>query len=498
MKKSSNQYPHTYIFDTIVTKQYYKKLVIPICLFIFGLFLLCVQTFAQQNGKHCSCALLLQETVQKVSTIYAGFDDKVTNQTRPGYHQLVNRLQKQAALPNTERGCYEIIKRYTDWFKDGHVGVWYGIQSSASSVRTMPLNEVSRILKAKHDSIEGIWSTADQTQQYAIIKDPTQFNQFIAVTIKSSDSAWKPGMVKTEFYSYEPRDKFYRGMYYQTNFNGVLNGFTLHHNRLDHWFGPSWYLDDAIDANNETPPEDLKTVKYKVLNNDFVYLKLGKFMQGDVNEFDSIVSVNRQVIYGSKNLIIDLRGNPGGDANSSQEMIQLIYTNPIIYPAWQYRSSPEIIKAKKAEIDGLSKNDPYHRLKSQQILLQRLQQHQGQLVSSGDSIVRTVDSIARYPERVAFLVDHGSGSSAEFFTFEGKQSKKVTIFGTNTAGVMDYGEAQSLNLSCGQYIINIPWGRNGWIERFGFRVDNIGFKPDVPIPSTEQDWVQFVMKYWSR
>jgi hypothetical protein len=37
--------------------------------------------------------------------------------------------------------------------------------------------------------------------------------------------------------------------------------------------------------------------------------------------------------------------------------------------------------------------------------------------------------------------------------------------------------------------------RNGWIELFGFHIDNIVFKPDVPIPQTEEDWVQFVLKY---
>lgn len=491
-------YTEVYIEDTSGYKRCYKKSIMRTTLFIFGLFFMNVQTFAQQNGNPCPCSLLLGEAIQKVSTIYAGFDDKVTVQTRPAYNQMVSRLRKQVADITSERGCYEIIKQYADWFKDGHVSVWYGVQSSASELPTVPLDKARRLLKPNQNSIEGMWATADQTHQYAIIKDPSHLNKFIAVTIKSSDSAWKPGMVKAEFYGYDVRNQFYRGMYYQTNFNGMLNGFTLHHNRLDHWYGPSWYRKDAIDASKEAQPENVKSVQFKVLNKDFVYLKLGRFMQGEVNEFDSIVRANRPVIYGSKNLIIDLRGNPGGDASSSQEMIQLIYTNPIIYPAWQYRSSPELIKVKKAGIDRLLNNDPYNRLKSQQVLLQRLEEHPGGLVSSGDSIVRTVDSVSRYPERVAFLIDGGSGSSAEFFTFEGKQSKKVTLFGANTAGVMDYGEAQSLNLPCGQYIIGIPWGRNGWIKRFGFRVDNVGFNPDVRIPATERDWVQFVMKYWSR
>jgi len=277
----------------------------------------------------------------------------------------------------------------------------------------------------------------------------------------------------------------------------VLNGFTLKNNKLDHWFGPSWYRFDGLDAYEEAKAGNLENVQFKVLNNDFIYLKLGRFNQEDVDKLDSLLRANRAVIQKTKNLILDLRGNPGGNSNASQEMIQLIYTHPIIYPAWQYRSSPELIEAKKREVAELLKNDPYNRLKAQQLLLNRLLQHPGQLVSGGDSIVRTVDSISIYPKRIAFLVDERAGSSAEFFVFEGKQSKKVTLFGGNTAGVMDYGNAQNLNLSCGQYIITIPWGRNGWIERFGFRVDNIGFTPDVLIPPREADWVYFVMKHWS-
>jgi len=469
-----------------------------IALFFCGLILLNTQVLAQVEQKACNCSVLLQESVQKVSTIYAGFEDKVTPQTRPQYNQLVNRLQKQALNTKDERMCYEIIKQYTDWFKDGHVGVWFGIQSSPSALRKISMKEVSRILSIAKDSLEGAWSTADKKHRYAIIEDPLGINKFIAVTLKSTDSAWQPGMVKAEFYGYDLRHRFYRGMYYQTNFSGVLNGFTLHHNRLDHWFGPSMYRDNDLNVQQEVQTSNLENVQFKVLNKDFIYLKLGKFNQEDVDKLDSLIRANQVVIHKTKNLILDLRGNPGGSSNASQEMIQLIYTNPIIYPAWQYRSSPELIEAKKKEIAELSKNDPYNRLKGQQLLLNRLLDRPGQLVSGGDSIVRTVDSISTYPERVAFLIDKGSGSSAEFFTFEGKQSKKVTLFGANTAGVMDYGEAQDLNLSCGQYLITVPWGRNGWIERFGFRIDNIGFAPDVPILSGEPDWVQFVVIYWSK
>jgi hypothetical protein len=40
-----------------------------------------------------------------------------------------------------------------------------------------------------------------------------------------------------------------------------------------------------------------------------------------------------------------------------------------------------------------------------------------------------------------------------------------------------------------------PWGRNGWVK--DFRIDKVGFKPDVSIPEGEKDWVDFVQKYYA-
>src|SRR5688572_13065092 len=103
-------------------------------------------------------------------------------------------------------------------------------------------------------------------------------------------------MVKAEFYDYNAREKRYTGMYYQNNFNGVLNGFTLTDNRLDHWFGPSWYRKDSKGRLLDTPNKNTETVSFKVLNNESVYLKLGRFNQNDVAKLDSLIRANRSAI----------------------------------------------------------------------------------------------------------------------------------------------------------------------------------------------------------
>jgi hypothetical protein len=189
-------------------------------------------------------------------------------------------------------------------------------------------------------------------------------------------------------------------------------------------------------------------------------------------------------------------GNGGGNTSTSDEMARLIYTNAITYPAWDFRSSEEYIRS--AEKDLKSEKDttnPFY-ARSQR-LLKAVKNNPGKLVNDGEDLQRTygIDPKA-YPQHIAFLMDKGCGSATEFFIYEGKQSKKVTLFGTNSHGVMDYGADQTLDLCDGTFSVAIPWGRNGWVREF--RIDNVGFAPDVRIPENEKDWVAFVQRYYAK
>ncbi|GAB3502293.1 hypothetical protein GCM10027341_30110 [Spirosoma knui] len=331
----------------------------------------------------CSCPVILEETVDKVSRIYAGFDDKVTTATRSSYEQLLRTARLKAKQAKTQRECRDVLKRYTSFFRDSHVFI--------------------------------LWN----------------------------ESAAKP-ITSAEAYK------------------------------------------DRTDL-----------VELKPLNKEYVYVKLAVFNQREVDKLDSLLRANVSLLANTPNLIFDLRGNGGGNASTSDEMIKLIYTNPIVYPAWDYRSSDERIKAATKELESYQKDTVanaffYQRAKQ---LLRDLKAKPGGMVREGEDLTRTVEvSPTAAPQRIAFLIDKGCASSTEFFVFEGKQSKKVTLFGTNTHGVMDYGSDQNFDLCDGRFNLAVPWGRNGWVRQF--RIDNVGFAPDVNIPSTETDWIGFVQRYY--
>jgi hypothetical protein len=340
---------------------------------------------ANDLSKNCSCSATLNQTIDKVSRIYAGFDDKVTPQTRPQYEKLVQQVRKQANQAKTQADCHAVLKSYAAFFKDSHVFV--------------------------------IWQqSASQPVLYAdAVKDKT----------------------------------------------------------------------DLVD--------------FKVLDDKFIYVKLAVFNQREVDKLDSLLRANAGFLASTPNLIFDLRGNGGGNTSTSDEMAKLIYTNPIVYPAWDYRSSAEFIESTAKNLDSYRKDTVANAYfyKKYKRLLAGLKANPGGMVRDGDDLVRTIDAEKpANPQRIAFLIDKGCGSATEFFVFEGKQSKKVTVFGTNTHGVMDYGEDQNIDLCDGTFNLAVPWGRNGWTRQY--RIDNVGFAPDVKIPATEKDWIAFVRSYYSK
>ncbi len=349
--------------------------------FIIYLAIFCfihIQIYAQSQDKlpaDCGCPLALEQSIDKVTRIYAGFDDKVTRETKPAYEKLLIDLRKAAQNTDSEKECYEILKQYIAFFKDRHVAVF-----------------------------------------------------------------------------------------------------------------PDWEVN--------TRQEEIKNMKveFKQINNEFLYAKLPIFNIKEVETLDSLLMANKELITKTPYLIFDFRGNGGGDASATDEMVKLIYTNPIVYPEWQYRFSKEYISLMESWIEA-EKDTTNFKYFPSKTLLEEMKKNPGQFAGyTGDYKITHEIDIDKKTKKVAFLIDKECGSSTEFFVYTGKQSKKVTLFGTNTQGVMDYGDVQNFVICKNKFYVGIATAKNGWTK--DFHIDNIGFEPDVRITPEDGDWVEFVMKYY--
>lgn len=61
---------------------------------------------------------------------------------------------------------------------------------------------------------------------------------------------------------------------------------------------------------------------------------------------------------------------------------------------------------------------------------------------------------------------------------------------------MDYGNVRDQVLDCPNFVLRLPTTRSGWVDMAP--IDNVGFQPEVLIPTTEPDWVGYVVRYYGQ
>jgi len=119
--------------------------------------------------------------------------------------------------------------------------------------------------------------------------------------------------------------------------------------------------------------------------------------------------------------------------------------------------------------------------------------HPNQLYRMKGTPIR-FDSVLINPTRVAVLMNDKCYSSAEYFAYYAKQSRKTKLFGQHTGGVMDYGNVRTQTLDCAGFVLRLPITRTGWVDTAP--IDSVGFQPEVIIPINELNWVDYVVRYY--
>jgi hypothetical protein len=78
-----------------------------------------------------------------------------------------------------------------------------------------------------------------------------------------------------------------------------------------------------------------------------------------------------------------------------------------------------------------------------------------------------------------------------------RQSKKGTIFGEKSGGAVDYINASEFYLPKSKYTFWVATLKREISSLFP-QYDNIGIPPDVEIPESNPDWIQFVKDYYGK
>jgi len=174
----------------------------------------------------------------------------------------------------------------------------------------------------------------------------------------------------------------------------------------------------------------------------------------------------------------------------ANRLIGVLYlkNNILIYSL----ASEENIKRIK-ESRGRVKDTASERYKNYTNLINNMELHKGEKVVDPGNYIK-YDSVKKNPQKVSIIIGRNGGSAAELFALAALQSKKVLLFGENTAGAGDNLDAYPFDLNCSFYFANIPISKRIQ-EVYRHPIDNIGIPPKIKIPQ-KTDPLSFILKYY--
>jgi len=475
--------------------------------FFFALSLLlgCGYSFSQKS----SCMADFDFVVSKVKSNYPGYYDKVKGDKVQELARLEQDLRRRITLHPDSCGKY--LDKYCQFFRDHHLKVrrnpgpdreW--VQSDTSSYGkniAVDTNELFALTSGSA-TIEGLWVSF--WGEMAVIKDPSTGN-YLGISV--SVVHWKPGQVMFSFSpakqdglkpgSHPPSGDTVFNVIEYTTWKGARDSKTLaslHVSRHILEIHDQMFLV----RKSARPRSDTAMMRsyiplypnsgnifftYGILSDSTFFIRANSF-DGFKDKIEKTIKDHWKDIMCRPNLVIDIRGNGGGQDDEWQMLFRLIYTSPFLSKGVEWYACEDNIKGYEDDIKNGTLRGGEEGLKWTQSLLDEMKKNPGGFVvhpmMGKDDTVKE-DTVYKYPRRVGIIISEGNGSSAEEFLLAAKRSGKVTLFGDqNTAGVLDYSNSVPVDLPSGKYYMRYPMSRSRRLP--DNPIDNIGIAPDVLIP----------------
>lgn len=480
-----------------------KHLLLPIIL------LLSYTASAQQA---CLCSQNFDFAYQKLKDNYAGWSDKVRPDNQVAFDLLSAEIKEQAKSITNDRECYFLLKKWFDFFQDGHVFITpitpYSIDDHpevatirASKVPVLPFNETSftQYLKEngnKTENVEGIWESDDKAYRVGILKDKKDLNKYTGFLLADRDAAWKTGKVKFEMTQVAPlrytTKYYYADFSTEISFTREVKNFLVMENLYK--FTKVFPIPKE-EVNDEDIKQRILDFRIEQLDNETALFVLPPFTLINGPEYiKDIIKDSKHILDNSPNLIIDLRNNPGGDDAAYESLFPYINTSSIVRKGGVFRSTFENTISVRHELEAIQSYPAYKERLSPKLqhILRLMEANSGRFVNGPDKEF-PLGSVAPNPKKVAFLVNKNTASTAEQFILEAKQSKKTIVFGENTKGLADYIEVRDWGMPCYGWRVAFALAKSARLPQNP--IDNVGIAPDIKINEKEADWVEFVRNY---
>jgi hypothetical protein len=479
-----------------------KKLLIIAALF----FLSNAKSNAQDS---CKCLLNFNHYVDKVANNYAGFKDKVNPRTEKTYNLMVDSLRKVAENTKLLRGCYDVLEKYRLFFYDKHLQLNANLPpepvapnapvASNAPTQTMWTKDliVKDLEKRKNalNPMEGIWNT--EGYQVGVVFNEKE-KRYDGVILEAGNPKWKVGMVKFSSKMMEPT--VYEMVYVRGDFAlDTMSSKVLKNYLVVPKYG-TWKRSFPVSRDTLTDLDamaELGDVQFKFLNDTTLYIALKSCDMSNKPILDTLMARNAERLKKTPYWIVDFRNNNGGSTDVYSSLLPYLYTKTLISKGnkrWMSPENTQKLKAYMVENQKVMDAETYKYIKNMVEFGEK--NPNGWFNDNGDTT--KFDKMLPFPKKVDVLTNENNGSSGETFLIVARGlSDKVTIFGENSAGYLDYGDIMPYTMPCENFQINIPARRANYLD-YGVSYDKTGYPPDVYIPKTNKDWLKFVKDYWAK
>ena len=456
-----------------------------------------------------SCTAQLAWATAFAARNYAGFDDKVTAARRPAYDALLDTLRASSTRAATSADCDAVLRHWTAFFGDGHLGFTRRAAAPASpaaspsdaEVRARYASWERRALDeptararltasgARRDAAEGVWESLDGRYRVAALRDATSGD--VVMTILAADSVWwMPGQVKARL----ARDTggVYAARFYMRDHSEQRWTARVVGNVLTFTGGGTWVRRWPVGAGDRTPEQLRASLNTRFaareLSPGTVLVQIPTF--NDPRGIDSLFAAEGARIRAAERLVVDVRGNGGGSDYNYRELLPLVYTGPIKVVGMMALATDDNIRANEALAADTTL--PEGQRAGLRANVARMKANRGGWWIGNDGET-TFDSVRAMPRRVAILVDRGCASSCEQFLLAARQSAKVTLYGDRSAGILDYANVRRAEMPGGDLVLNYPTTKSKRVAA-GQGIDGVGIAPHVRIPVGEWDAVEWVRR----
>lgn len=451
--------------------------------------------FCNSYGQNCNCSNNFRFLTNRIIKNYVGFADKVTQRNQLQFQKFTDSLQKIADKSNAYR-CLNLGREWLTFFNDKHISFgmdfdklrpdsvrqFFSMEEKTSWTEKTFKSYLSQN-KERLDSIEGIWNYG--IYEVGIIKDANP-NEFTGFILKADSIRWVPQQIKFKLIKKlnQYQTVFFNGGDHSEQHPKLSKeGDILNFGTFGRWVKGPKIKRKVIPSTTG----DSNAPSFSILDQKTALIKLPSFNSKYKSQIDSLVIKNKSVLDGTEHLIIDVRDNSGGSTKCFEKLLPYLYTNPIKVDGGIVLATednirdcyeidyPNISQQSKTEM----KND-----------VKKLRAHIGEFYQLYNDSTLRFSKILNSPSRISILINENTASSAELFILRAEQSKKVVLYGNNTAGCVDYGEVVITQLPCSFFTLAYPACKS--LHSITRPLDNIGITPQVKIQNKITDWVEFV------